>query len=172
MINPLLLPELREMLAEDDAEQLRAFCIELHPARTAEFIEGLSAEEAWKVLTYADLPIREEIFGYIDEAKQVAIIEICDRQQIAQLIAELPADDRVDLMREVDLQVVDQLLPLMPTKERRELLRLRTYPEETAGALMTTELAKLDESVSVTEALDELGRQAADLEIINYLYIV
>ncbi|MFV2067873.1 MAG: magnesium transporter, partial [Pirellulales bacterium] len=39
-------------------------------------------------------------------------------------------------------------------------------------ALMTTELAKLDESVSVNEALDELGRQAADLEIINYLYIV
>ena len=172
MINPLLLPELREMLADDDAEQLRAFCIELHPARTAEFIEGLSAEEAWKVLTYADLPIRAEIFGYIDEAKQIAIIEVCDRQQIAQLIAELPADDRVDLMREVDPLVVDQLLPLMPTKERRELLRLRTYPEETAGALMTTELAKLDESVSVTEALDELGRQAADLEIINYLYIV
>jgi len=172
MINPLLLPELREMLAEDDAEQLRVFCLELHPARTAEFIEGLSAKEAWRVLTYADLSTGAEIFGYLDEAKQIAIIETGDRQEIAPLIAELPADDRVDLMRQVDPQVVDQLLPLIPTKERRELLRLRSYPEETAGALMTTELAKLDESVSVKEALDELGRQAADLEIINYLYVV
>lgn len=172
MINPLLLPELREMLAEDDAEQLRAFCSELHPARTAEFIEGLSPDEVWRVLMHADLPIRAEIFGYLDQAKQIAIIEQCDRQEIAELIAELPADDRVDLMREVDPLVVDQLLPLMPTKERRELLRLRTYPEETAGALMTTELAKLEETATVKEALEELGRQAADLEIINYVYIV
>ena len=53
MFNPLLLPELREMLAEQDTDQLRAFCTELHPARTAEFMEGLTAAEAWAVLRYA-----------------------------------------------------------------------------------------------------------------------
>ena len=50
MINPLYLPELRLMLAENNAAELRDFCEALHPARTADFMEGLSPEEAWAVL--------------------------------------------------------------------------------------------------------------------------
>ena len=47
MINTLYLPELREMLERRDEPALREFCTALHPARTAEFMEGLSASEAW-----------------------------------------------------------------------------------------------------------------------------
>jgi magnesium transporter len=172
MFNPLLLPELREMLAEHDAEQLRAFCEELHPARTAEFMAGLSAADAWDVLKYADLPIRVEIFGFFDEAKQREIIETSDRREIGELIAALPPDDRVDLLKEVEPKVVAELLPLIPVVERRDILRLRAYPESTAGALMTTEFAKLGEQVPVREALEELGLQAENLEMIYYLYVV
>ena len=39
MINTLYLPELREMLADGKAEELREFCTALHAARTAEFVE-------------------------------------------------------------------------------------------------------------------------------------
>ena len=53
VINTLYLPELREMLSEQNAEELREFCVALHPARTAEFMEGLTPEETWKVLQYA-----------------------------------------------------------------------------------------------------------------------
>ena len=53
MINTLYLPELQEMLAEGDANELREFCTALHPARTAEFMEGLSSSEAWQVMKHA-----------------------------------------------------------------------------------------------------------------------
>ena len=54
MINTLYLPELREMLELGDVEGLHEFCIALHPARTAEFMEGLTASESWTVLQTAD----------------------------------------------------------------------------------------------------------------------
>ena len=54
MINPLYLPELREMISENNAEQLKAFCEALHPARTADFMQGLEPEEAWQVLGHTD----------------------------------------------------------------------------------------------------------------------
>ena len=47
MINTLFLPELREMLAEHNAADLKEFCTALHPTRTAEYMEGLDAAEAW-----------------------------------------------------------------------------------------------------------------------------
>ena len=66
MINLLYLPELREMLVENDAAGLEEFCGALHPARTAEFMGGLTAAEKWAVLQHADVPLRVEIFGFFE----------------------------------------------------------------------------------------------------------
>lgn len=172
MINTLYLPELREMLAADDHAGLQEFCTALHPGRTAEFMEGLTADEAWAVLLSTDLGTRTEIFGFLPEEVQTEIVEISDPQEISELITEMPPDDRVDLLNQVDPAVVEVTLPLVPTEERRDILRLRAYPEGTAGAVMTTEVAKLAENMTVREALEELGRQAEDLETIYYIYIV
>ena len=172
MINSLYLPELRELLAENDVEGLREFCIALHPARTAEFMEGLSASEAWQVLLHAEMAVRVEIFGFFELEKQIEIVEHEDRRAIGHLIAALPADDRVDLLKQVDPRVVDELLPLIPADERRDILRLRAYPEGTAGSVMTSEFAKLPENINVRDALEEIGHQAEELETIYYVYIV
>ncbi|MCH5375045.1 MAG: magnesium transporter [Planctomycetes bacterium] len=171
-LNTLYLPELREMLAERDAEGLREFCTALHPARTAEFMEGLSATETWQVLQYSDPETREEIFSYFDPDKQLEILETQDRNEMAGLVAELSPDDRVDLLHEADDGLVAELLPLLPAEDRRDILRLKSYREGVAGAVMTTDVAKLAEKLTVREALDELGRQAEELETIYYLYVV
>ena len=172
MINTLYLPELREMLATNNAAELREFCAALNPGRTAEFMEGLTAGETWAVLRHADPTERIEIFTFLEEATQVEIIQTQDRREIAGLIAELPPDDRVDMLKEVEKPLVDELLSMLPAEERRDIIRLRAYPEETAGAVMTTDVAKLSEHLTVGQALDELRRQAEGLETIYYLYTV
>lgn len=172
MSNPLYLPELREALAEDNTAELQEFCQALHPARTAEFMDGLSAAEAWAVLQYAEVPLRVEIFCFLEKEAQVEIIETIDREVIAQFIGDLPPDDRVDLLNEVRPEIVDQLMPLVPAEERRDIQRLQSYPEDTAGAVMTTEFARLKEDLTVSRALEEIGRQAEELETIYYLYVV
>ena len=172
MINTLYLPEIREMLELNDVDGLREFCIALHPARTAEFMEGLTAAEAWSVLQAADPPTRVEIFAYLDRQKQIEIIETCDPESVSTLIADMPADDRVDLLNAVDDDVAGSVTSLLPPDERRDILRLQSYPEGTAGAVMTTEVARLPESLTVRAALEELSRIAESLETIYYIYIV
>jgi len=172
MVNPLYLPELREMLAESNAAELSEFCTALHAARTAEFMEGLTAQEAWAVLRHADEITRSEIFGYFDRDKQVEIIESTDPAEIGALIAELPSDDRVDILKAVSPEAVEALLPHVPALDRRDILRLRSYAEGTAGSIMTTNFAKLGEGFSVRQAVEEIGRQSEELETIYYVYIV
>lgn len=172
MVNTLYLPELREMLAENNAAELSEFCVALHPTRTAEFMEGLSPEEAWAVLRHADDDARAHIFTYFDRDKQVQIIESSDRAEMGKLIADLASDDRVDVLKEVRPEVVDELLPFIPALDRRDILRLKSYPEGTAGAVMTTAFARIREGLSAREALEEIGRQAEQLETIYYVYIV
>src|SRR5436190_13885720 len=172
MVNTLFLPELKEMLAENNTFELQEFCTALHPARTAEFMEGLEAADTWRVLRHADLKLREEIFGYFPHEKQLEILISQDRAEIAELLADLPADDRVDLLHDVPEEVVEELLPLLPAHERREILRLREYPEDSAGGMMTTEVAMIDENLTVRQAIDDLTRAAERLETIYYIYAV
>lgn len=172
MMNTLYLPELREMLADNNEAELQEFCGALHPARTAEFMEGLSPEEAWRVLQHADSDRRLEIFDFFEDSKKVAIVEHQDRGEIAELIGDMFADDRVDLLKLLPADVADELIQRIPSEERRETLRLTAYPEGTAGAVMTTEVAKVSETLTVRQAFAELARQAEELETIYYVYIV
>lgn len=172
MINTLLLPELREMLAENDSAGLADFCEAMHPARAAEFMEGLNAEETWGVLKEADPERRVAIFGYLDEERQVQILESVDPAETSQLIAIMAPDDRVDLLKQVEDETVEALLPLVPAEERRDITRLSQYPEGTAGALMTTKVARLPESITVGEAIEHLAQQTKNHETIYYIYIV
>lgn len=172
MTNTLFLPELREMLADKNEAELREFCTALHPARTAEFMEGLDVAEMWAVLQYADQQERIEIFRYFDLERQAEIIEKMPRDEVCELIQALPHDERVDILRDVDQDVVEDILLRLPAEDRRDILRLGAYPEGTAGAVMTTDFARLDESLTVNEALNELRRQVENLETIYYLYVV
>ena len=172
MTNTLYLPELREMLAEHNSAELHEFCIALHPAQTVEFMEGLTAAEAWQVLQHADAKTRAEIFHYFDPERQVEIIESQDLAAIGQLVADLNPDDRVDILNRVQPEIVRELLPLVPAEERRDIHRLSAYPEGTAGAVMTTSFARLSENLTVTQAIEAVRKQAESSETVYYLYVV
>ncbi|MEM9941930.1 MAG: magnesium transporter [Planctomycetota bacterium] len=172
MINTLYLPELREMLAGQATDDLRDFCEAIHPARAAEFMAGLSSQEAWKVIHTTDVELRGEIFSYFGKDKQFEILEQEDADQIAEMVAEMAPDDRVDLLQELESDRLAELLSLLPVDERRDFQRLSQYPEGTAGAVMTTEVGKLSESLTIRDALNEIGRQAEQFETIYYLYVV
>ena len=168
MINTLYLPELREMLSENRTEEMTEFCIAVHPGVTADFMEGLTGSEAWTILKHAEPFRRCEIFGFFSEEKQLGILAEEDRHEIAQLIEVSSPDDRVDILDEMDQSVVDELLSLLSHEERRNVLRLREYPDSSAGSVMTTDVAKLEEHLTVSQALAELGHQAEELETIYY----
>jgi len=172
MINTLFLPELREMLAIGNEGELREFCTALHPARAAEFMEGLNNDESWQVLKYADPGARAEIFQYFEIDRQHELLESQDEVEVAALVTSLPADDVVDLFQELEASRVDQILALVPAPDRRDIRRLQTFAEGTAGALMTTEAACLAEHLTVKQAMEQLSKQAERLETIYYIYVI
>jgi magnesium transporter len=172
MPNTLFLPELREMLAEQDLAGLREFCTALHPARTAEFMEGLTPEESWQVLQNAESPLREEIFQHFDLERQAEILRVLPATAAGSLVARLAPDDRVDVLKQLEPTQVSEILAQVPLEARRDILRLAAYPENTAGAVMTTAFAKVAGTLTVREALEDIARQAAELETIYYIYVV
>jgi magnesium transporter len=168
----LLFPDLRMTLDADDDDGLREFCEALHPAVVAEVIDELDPAELWRVLVSCEAELQAEIFGFFEPHLQIAVVDVADRKRLSRLIEEMAPDDRVDVLEMLDEEKVESLLPLMAQAERADIRKLLSYPDGSAGSIMTTEYASLSEEITVSEALDELRIQAPDSETIYYIYML
>lgn len=168
----LILPDLQQMLAEDDARGLSEFCEVVHPAAIASILEQLTPTDVWNVLKHASVDGQVEVLQFFSIPDQVDLVETLDRDSLARLLEEMAPDDRVDLISRMPQDRVDVLLPLIAQAERNDIRRLLSYPDDCAGAIMTTEYASLPDSITVREALEQLRNQAPDRETIYYIYIL
>lgn len=170
--NPLLQPDLRLMLAEGDDVGLQQFCEVLNPIIVAEVVQGLDSSDTWRVLRSTSVEREAEIFEMIEPAQQIELVAAVDRKHLSQLIEAMSADDRVDLLEHMDEEQLEALLPLIAQAERDEIRKMLSYPDNSAGSIMTTEYASLPENVTVSEALSRLRQQAPDSETIYYVFVV
>lgn len=170
--NPLLLPELREMLDANDDKGLRDFCRASHPAMVAELISVLTPEEVSVVLRHADPPLRAEIFSHLNDDFQVSVVGTLGRREIAILLADMPPDDRADLVKQLPQELREAVLPGLAQAEREDIRRLTAYEEGTAGAQMTSDYAALSPELTASQAIERLREVAPDRETIYYAYVV
>ena len=172
MYDPLLLPELREMMLENDEPGMHEFCEVLHPAQVAENLEELTNDEIWRVLGHAGQAKRVEVFEFISLPRQMELVGTVDDARLSALIEHMAPDDRVDLLKKLGEAHVERLMPLIAAAERQDIRKLLSYPEHSAGSILTTEYATVSETATVGEAIQQLRAQAPDRETIYYLYVV
>lgn len=168
----LLQPDLKLMLLEDDSLGLQQFCEVLNPAIAAEVLSGLDPASTWRVLSATDMGHQAEIFEFIEPKQQIELVASVDREHLSKLIETMSADDRVALLEHMDEEQIEALLPLIAQAERDEIRKMLSYPEDSAGAMMTTEYASLPEDVPAGEAFNMLRQQAPNRETIYYVFVV
>ncbi len=169
---PLLVPELREAIATGNSEELRLFCESGHPSVIADLVSALTPKEAWEVIRHAPHPLQAEIFSQLEKDIQVEMAEVMKREDLARLLVEMPSDDRVDLYKGMPEEKQKMILPALAQAEREDIRRLASYPEGTAGAVMTSEYATLTADLTADEAITKLRLEAPDKETIYYAYVI
>ncbi len=142
------------------------------PATIAEALEELPSEVVWQLFAHATLAQQADIFRFLPYEQQVEITEGSGRERMSRLIEKMPSDDRVNLLRGLDSHIVENLLPLIAQAERQDIRTLLSYPEGSAGSLMTTEYASVPKDVTAEEAIHLLRRQAPVRETIYYVYVL
>jgi magnesium transporter len=172
MVNPLILPELRELLQEKDAATLSEIMSDLHPASIAEFSEGLSVEETWQLLDHAPIERQGEVFAFYSIGKQVEMVSGVGLERMSKLLEVMPPDDRVDLLKRLDPTVVEDLMPLVAKAERQDIRMLLSCPEGSAGSVMTTEYATVPPDATVEQAIALVRQQAPSRETIYSIYVL
>jgi magnesium transporter len=165
-------PELRELLQDGRADELRVFLKEQHPYDIAEFIGGLEPREIARVVMILGDPLGPDAFQKLDTGLQVDVLLEMPRREGARLMEDMDPDERVDLVKALPSEVAEKVIPLIAQAERNEIARLANYEEGTAGAVMTTEYVAVSGDMTVAEALSELRRIAPDRETIYNVFVL
>ncbi|SFM61921.1 magnesium transporter [Thermodesulforhabdus norvegica] len=172
MKTPLVAPELRELIQRHDISTLQDFCKFMHPMAVADYLSTLPPHDIWEVLRVLEPNLRAEIFSNLDEDVQLEVAESLTRDELAQLISDMPPDDRVDLFKKIPPEKQDLILPALAKAEREDIRKLASYPEGTAGSVMTSDYVALPPDITVREAIERIRLEAPDRETVYYAYVV
>ena len=169
---PQLIPETPSACLLEERQAISSLR-ERHPADIAEYLEtsGLSPLEIIETLVQIGNATALEAFEQLSIETQQACLEAGNTRTMLKFIENMDPDDRVDLLKKVDTDIREAIMPLIAQAERNEIRRLWNYEEGTAGAVMTTDYSNLPADISVRAALDSLRLQAPGKETIYQVYI-
>ena len=166
-----LVNAIREAAAAGDAEAMRTLIDDEHPADIGAALGEFEPHQVWAMLDLLPLQEQAGIFGYFDRDFQVELAHTAPRAKLARIVTEMHADERADLFNELSDEQQDALLPALAQAEREDIRRLAAYEEGTAGSIMTSEYALLNESLSAAQAIEKLRHEAPDKETIYRAYV-
>ena len=129
-----------------DEEQIQVFSIMEENEHTAEFLVEL------------------------DDTLLANLLENESPERIAHVIQQASANDQSYILGTLEDEQAQSVIELLKAEEQEEIEELMGYPEDSAGAMMTTDVFTLYQDTSCQDALKSLQDQT-EAEMVFYLYI-
>ena len=85
---------------------------------------------------------------------------------------EMSPDEAADLLAELPKERSEELLDLMQDEDAEDVRKLLTYPEDSAGGIMTTEFVTVPPDVTAEQTISILRETTEADETIFYVYVI
>jgi len=144
---------------------------ELHPADLAELISDLKRLHGDNLLAGLDVKTLADTLEEVEPDFQASLVEDMPDEKVADLLEEMAPDEAADLLAELPKDRSRDLLDLMQEEEAQDVRRLLTYPEESAGGIMTTDFVVVPEGLTAGAAIALLREIARQTDTITYVYV-
>jgi magnesium transporter len=145
---------------------------ELAAADLADLLNQLTLVEAATIVTMLPVPRAVEVCDQPTLRRRSAIFEQLDPARAGQLLEGLSADQRAEILRHMGEHERRRLLPKLAPEISAEVQQLLSYPERSAGGIMTTEFVRLDPEMTVGQALKRIRAVAREKESIYACYVL
>ena len=142
-----------------------------HPADLAVVFRHFSDEEQIEIFSLMkESEHTAEFLSELDDALVNELLENESYERIAAIIEKAPTNDQSGILNVLDDEKAKSIIELLNVEEQEEIAEIMGYPDDSAGALMNTEVFTLHESITAGEAIKTLQDQEG-AEMVFYLYI-
>ena len=157
-------------------EDIVQFLDKYHEADIADVLESLSDDEQYMFFTKLDPSLSTDVLEEMEMKQKLDVMLSLKTELAAKYIEEMEPDEAVDVLEEIiesDEGKAAEIMNALSPQNAVELKTLLSYPEDSAGSLMTSEFLYIPENLTVAQTIESIRVQnPPDTEISFYIFIV
>ena len=164
--------EVRNLIKDRKVIQLRSHLTEMYDADIAELMDDLN-DKVMALLLFRMLPKVKavEVFSFLSVENQREIINAISEDDLPYFVDNIFFDDVIDMIEEMPAEFVNRVLINIAPEKRELVNQFLNYAEDSAGGLMTIEYVRLNERMTVQQALDHVRETGIKKETVYTCYI-
>ena len=157
---------------------LQRYLETLNPADIAECMidlldeEDLDDKSLLRLFRLLPKELAADTFAEMDPDLQEKLITGFTDKELSEVFEEMFLDDTVDVIEEMPASVVKRSLKNVDSDTRKSINQMLSYPEDSAGSIMTIEYVDLRPAMTVEEAFAHIREHGVDKETIYTCYII
>jgi len=167
----LLKQEFEHVLQSEDPGALHQFLDQQNISEIADLIYELP-DHGSQIVAAMSVHRASGVFRILEFPTQKKVIEDLSPSKTAELLNELPPDDRTSFLEDLPSNVLRELIKQLNPEERKITLSLLGYPENSVGRLMTPDYVYVHEDDTVAEVLEVIRRVGKNTETIDVIYVI
>ena len=137
-------------------DEVSALTADLHAADVADLIEHLGGERRELLIKALSPDLLPETLSHLDPQVREEVVDLLPAREIAAALAELSSDDALEIIEDLDRDQQREVMAELPAPERLLVEQGLTYPEGSAGRLMQREFVMVPQFWTVGETIDHL----------------
>lgn len=165
-----ILEQLIEALAAGRYDQAVALLEPLRPPDQASLFEDLTQEDQVELLPRLAPEDSADILEEMEEIDAAEVAALLEPESLARIVDAMEPDEAADLLGDITPEQANEILASIA--EPAEVIPLMTYPDESAGGMMTAVEFTLFVDMTVQQAIEFLRQESPDAEQFYYLFVV
>ena len=161
-----------DMLEARNYEALRDYLSELHPYEIASLLEEFEEPEQITILSLTPPETAAEALEHLDYDDQYRLLDHSDKAVAKAILAAMGRDAIADLLMAIHPNKAQQIMAMVPEKDLESIKYLMTYPEDSAGGIMSLDYIQAREYWTIEQVIRHFRKVGQKQSIANYIYIV
>lgn len=143
---------------------------QINDADIAKLLSDLSLSE--QVTLVEHLPNAAYILEFLSLDQQLKIAEHLPKQNLIQVLSQMHSDDQTDLFKYLPYSLQQSIYTELSPEIQQQIQHLAKYPEESAGAIMSSDYVAVSPKLNITQAIEQIRKIAKNRETVYLIYVV
>ncbi|MBK5097082.1 MAG: magnesium transporter, partial [Gemmatimonadetes bacterium] len=153
----------RELLAREDGPSLRLCLDDLHGSDVADLIEALEPDQRVALVAFLPAELAADALAEMEDVEKAGELLIqFEPDRIGEIVEEMADDDAADIIGDLEPEDQARVLSSVSGPGATEIQRLLSYPEDSAGGIMTHDLLEVGSELTAIQAINEVRLQARE----------
>ncbi len=161
-LKPEFVRKVRDALRAENRDLVYDLVEPLHPADIADLFELTDADDRLPLAGAIRDLMSVEVIAELNDYVRELLIEELPPDIVAEIAEQLDTDDAVAMIEDLDHEDQRAILAELDPEDRAAIESALSYPEETAGRLMSRDFVAVPEHMTVGDLIDFL-RDSRDL---------